>query len=290
MVSLEVFTNQPVGTVTSGGTTTSDTAFTVTPTNPFPAASTSVTPNTFFRIVDQADTSEIMIVTVAPGGSSSGQSWTVTRGAEGTTPVVHSANWTAVQLLSAGTFQNLKQTPSAATSAITVANTTNETVVASYQPVSGEIVAGTSYEAIAYGGFGKVLGGALPTLQWAVYWGGSGAPGSTFTSTGSTQIAKLTTGTNAPAFLTTVISSGMTFDLNGTITFIDATHAQANLNWWYNNATSLATAASNAVTSSTTSGGVVVSGSGPLILTAKWSATGAANTLTAVAPLIYRAA
>jgi hypothetical protein len=103
----EVYGNAPVGTVTAGGLTTSDTAFTVTPAIAFPAA--AVAPNTYFRITDQAlpMPTEIMLVTVCPGGTSAGQSWTVTRGYEGSTAVAHGANWTAEQLISGGTLAGL---------------------------------------------------------------------------------------------------------------------------------------------------------------------------------------
>jgi hypothetical protein len=103
----EVYGNAPVGTVTAGGLTTSDTAFTVTPAIAFPAA--AVAPGTFFRITDQAlpMPTEIMQVTVCPGGTAAGQSWTVTRAYEGTTAVAHGANWTAEQLISAGTLTGL---------------------------------------------------------------------------------------------------------------------------------------------------------------------------------------
>jgi hypothetical protein len=276
---IETFGNQPTASVTSGGTTTSDTSFVVTGSDSWPAASASVTPNTFFRFVDQANTSEIMIATAAAGGVPSSQTWTVLRGQEGTTAVTHSSPWTAVQLVSAGTLQNFKQASNAATTAVAVANTTTETILASYTPVGIDIEPGASFEAIAFGPFGKVLGGTLPTLTFNLRWGG----------VSGTSLCSLVTGTNAPAFLTTV-TTGLTFDVNGTVTLIDSTHAHANLNLWYNNATSLSTTASNATISSTTSGGVVISGSGPLVLTAKWSAASASNTLTAVAPLIYRAA
>jgi hypothetical protein len=105
-VSVEVFTNTPAGTVTSGGTDapasgTSE-SLTVTATVAFPVASTSATPPTVFHFCDIAAPSEIMRATVAPGGTGTGQAWTVTRGAEGTTPVTHATGYTIATVITAG--------------------------------------------------------------------------------------------------------------------------------------------------------------------------------------------
>jgi hypothetical protein len=100
----EVYANQPTGTVTAGGTTTSDTAFTVTAVTAFPVASTSPVPNTVFRIMDPALPAEIMLVTVCPGGAGAGQSWTVARAQEGTAGVAHAASWTCVQVITAASL------------------------------------------------------------------------------------------------------------------------------------------------------------------------------------------
>jgi hypothetical protein len=99
---VEAFTVLGAGTVTSGGTTApsagTSQSWTVTATVAFPVASTSATPPGFFYVTDVAANSELMLVTVAPGGTGSGQSWTVTRGADGTTPVTHSAGFSIVQV------------------------------------------------------------------------------------------------------------------------------------------------------------------------------------------------
>jgi hypothetical protein len=108
-VANDILTNQGSGTVTSGGTTapaqgTSE-SWTVTAANAFPQV--SVAAGTTFKIVDPAQQTEIMMVTVAPGGTGAGQSWTVTRGAEGTTPVVHAANCTVYEIITSGVLGNL---------------------------------------------------------------------------------------------------------------------------------------------------------------------------------------
>jgi hypothetical protein len=102
LVPLEAFANNSAATVTSGGldapaSGTSET-LTVNVTTAFPVA------NAYrqFHFVDQLLPTEKMLATAAPGGTGSGQSWTVTRGAEGTTPVTHSAGYTVVPVVTAG--------------------------------------------------------------------------------------------------------------------------------------------------------------------------------------------
>ena len=96
----ETFANQSQTTVSSGGTTApsggTTEAWTVASSASFPAASTGVTQ---FHVADTAtgETSEIILVT-----NVSGTTWSVTRGAEGTTPVAHSAGFSIVQVVTAG--------------------------------------------------------------------------------------------------------------------------------------------------------------------------------------------
>jgi hypothetical protein len=108
---VEVFANNPAGTVNSGGTDapaagTSE-AWTVNVTAAFAVASSTAVPATHFHIVDPAAPTEVMKVTTSPGGTGSGQSWTVTRGAEGSTPVTHAAGFTIVQSVTAGALQSI---------------------------------------------------------------------------------------------------------------------------------------------------------------------------------------
>ena len=99
---LEVFTNNPAGTVTAGGTTTSSQGsvetWTVSVAAAFPVALANATQ---FHVADTALPGEIFAVTVAPGGTGS-QTWTVTRGSEGSTTVAHTAGFTVVQVVTAG--------------------------------------------------------------------------------------------------------------------------------------------------------------------------------------------
>jgi hypothetical protein len=81
---------------------------------PFPVASNSATQPTQFHISDPALASEIVTVT-----NMSGLTWTVTRGAEGTTPVAHASGFTVKQVVTAaglsiaGTGQNGWSAPGA---------------------------------------------------------------------------------------------------------------------------------------------------------------------------------
>lgn len=100
--------NQPTTTVSSGGTTapspgTSET-WTVASSTGFPTASNSATPPTQFHVADAATgkTTEIIAVT-----NVSGTTWTVTRGAEGSTPISHTAGFTIVQVVTAGFLTNV---------------------------------------------------------------------------------------------------------------------------------------------------------------------------------------
>lgn len=100
-MALENYANLPSTTVSSGGTTapasgTTET-WTVASSSSFPAASNSATPPTQFHVADVAANSEMIAVT-----NVSGTTWTVTRGAESTTPVAHSAGFSIFQVTTAG--------------------------------------------------------------------------------------------------------------------------------------------------------------------------------------------
>lgn len=249
----------------------------------FPSASNSVSPITYFYIRDPADTTnEIVEVT-----NVAGTTFSVIRGACGTTPVAHATGATWVQVIAPGTLQNFKQASNAATSPVTVANSVTETVIATYQPVTGEVVAGTTFQAVAFGLY-QWIGAARPVITWRLRWGG----------VSGTVLAMLETATNCPALTPTTVTagSGFSFDVNGTVVFISTTSVTANLNWWYAG-TSLVTAPLNGVTTNTNSStgisqsaAVTVSGSGPLVLTFQWGTQSASNSLTATAPAIYREA
>ena len=232
-------------------------------------ASTTAIPATLFHIADPAQPTEIITVTDTTNKY-------VIRGAEGTTPVAHATGATYYQIITAGDLLAMKQASGAITSPVTLSNSTTEMVVATYQPITGEINAGTTFELIATGTMGTAQTTSIATLTWALKWGG----------TGGTTILSMVTGTNCPA-LVSAIATGSSFDVNGTVEFIDTTHAIGNLNfWWQKTTTTYSGVASNG-------SAITLSGSGPLVLTAKWSLTttsSVVNVLTAPAPLTYRAA
>ncbi len=102
-MTAELFANTPSTTVSSGGTDapvsgTSE-SWTVAASTSFPAAATGVTQ---FHISDPAQPSEVITVT-----NISGATWTVTRGAESSTPVAHSAGFTVKQVVTAGFLAGL---------------------------------------------------------------------------------------------------------------------------------------------------------------------------------------
>lgn len=265
---ITTYANNPNTTTTgSSGTTTSDTTWTVTSSSTFPAASNIAVPPTQFHVADPAQPGEIITVT-----NVSGTTWTVTRGAESTTAVAHATGATFYQIVSAGDLTAMKQAVGAITTPVNVQGTNSETVVCTYQPVTGEIMAGTTFELVATGSI-KLT--SAPTITWNIRWGGL---------TG-TSILTLVTGTNCTA-LTSSMSVARPFDVNGTVTFIDTTHAIANINFWF--AINGTTSIGQGVNSNASS--VAVTGSGPLVLTAQWSTTSTQNSLAIPAPLVYRAA
>lgn len=99
-----VFANNTGGTVTSGGTTTGDTSWTVSSVTGFPA---SLAAGDFFHVADPAQPGEKVKVT---GVSGSGPyTWTVVRGDEGSTAVAHAANFTVQQVVTAGDYAGLAE-------------------------------------------------------------------------------------------------------------------------------------------------------------------------------------
>lgn len=107
-MSLETFSNDPVTTVTSGGTDApaagTTQTWTVASSAAFPAASSAAGPPTQFHVADPLLPGEVIAVTDA-----SGTSWIVTRGAEGTVPVAHAAGFSVEQVVTAGAFGNFVQ-------------------------------------------------------------------------------------------------------------------------------------------------------------------------------------
>lgn len=104
-----VFANNTSGVVISGGTTAPSSgaseSWTVTSSS-FPA---TLAAGQAFHVADPAQPSEKIQVTAISG--SGPYTWTVIRGDEGTTPVVHSSSFTVSQAVTSGEFANFTQIP-----------------------------------------------------------------------------------------------------------------------------------------------------------------------------------
>lgn len=98
MALVEAWANYPSTTVSSGGATAPSPgtveSWTVASSAGFPPVTSGVSQ---FHVADKALPGEVIAVTAV-----SGTSWTVTRGAEGTSPVAHAAGLTVVQVVTAG--------------------------------------------------------------------------------------------------------------------------------------------------------------------------------------------
>ena len=103
-MATEVFANVPSTTVTSGGTGAPSggtvETWTVASSAEFAAIGSGLTQQ--FHVGDPEATSEIILVTAITGTT-----WTVTRGAESTTPVTHAAGFTIEQVITAGFLNGL---------------------------------------------------------------------------------------------------------------------------------------------------------------------------------------
>lgn len=263
---LAQFANQPVTTVTNGGTDapaqgTSE-QWTVSSSALFPAASLSAVPPTFFAVADTAATSEIIQVTAAT--TSSPWVWGVTRGAEGTSPVTHASSFTVMQVITAGDLANMYQYQNVAfTAPTTVGASTANGTMASYIPAAGDIpAAGVSYAFSAYGIFSS---GVLATLfTVAVTWNG-------------TTLASATKGASG----TVVAETSRSFWLEGQVNCYAAATMVSGLSF----TTSGSTGTMGGVLGAS-SAGVTVSGTaGPLALLVT---TGALQTFTTTGFLCHR--
>ncbi len=85
----------------------------------FPAVSAAS--GSQFHVADPAAPSELIAVT------QTGPAWTVTRGAEGTTPVAHQGGWTARQVVTAGVLGSMVQAVDARAFGATSDGTTDDT-------------------------------------------------------------------------------------------------------------------------------------------------------------------
>lgn len=103
MAALEIYANQPSTTVSSGGTDApasgTQETWTVASSSEFPAASSSATPPTQFHVADALASASSELIAVV---NVSGDTWTVIRGSESTTPVAHVSGFSVYQVVTAG--------------------------------------------------------------------------------------------------------------------------------------------------------------------------------------------
>jgi len=108
----EVFTNDAQTVVSSGGTGaaaggSSETWIVATP-GAFPIVSSTAARPMAFHVADPAFPTEVIAVT-----NTSGATWTVTRGADGSTPVAHSPGFIVRPTVTAGALADLRDAPAA---------------------------------------------------------------------------------------------------------------------------------------------------------------------------------
>jgi hypothetical protein len=115
-----LFANYASTTVTSGGldvpSAGSSETWTVESSSLFPAASSGA--GTYFHVADPQAPTELMTVT-----NVSGTTWTVTRGAESTSPVLHNPNFAVWAVASAGDLANLESSVASLNTSVASLNT-----------------------------------------------------------------------------------------------------------------------------------------------------------------------
>jgi len=172
-VTAEIFTDLATTTVSSGGTDAPSGGtvenWTVASSSSFPAASSTAVPPTGFHVVDTAAGagSEIIAVT-----NVSGSTWTVTRGAEGTTPVTHTAGFTIRNTVTSGWLNTVPAENSASIQYVsTSGDATGVTDTAAIQDALNAVVSGGIVQLAAgyYYTTGPLIVPPGVTLQGATY-------------------------------------------------------------------------------------------------------------------------
>jgi len=198
-ITTELWANPATSTtVSSGGTTapvsgTSESWTMAGGYAGFPSASNSATPPTQFHVIDPLLPTELIAVT-----NVSGSTWTVTRGAEGTTPVAHASGFAVIQVVTAAGLDNLLQGPPSGnglalpranvnTSILSAVNSTTALVAATMNVPANEATAGSIYEIEAWGVYGTAS--ANTNLTFAVTWGAVTLGSNAFTMPASVSIA-----------------------------------------------------------------------------------------------------
>lgn len=268
-MTVETFSNPAAATtVTTGGTTapaalTQETWTVAGGFAGFPGASSAAAYPTFFRIFDPLLSSEIMWVV-----NTSGSTWTVIRGNEGTTPVAHPAGFAVQQVISGGTLNNFAQTATSDSGLIqakagiltqAAISSTTPTTVASLSVAANEPVPGAVYEIDVFGFYSTSAG--TPALDIAVQWGST------------------TVGAQAVGVGTAVTDNNSRFRIRTILVFNTATACYANHSVSMATVNTGATAVPQFMFGPTNSTTVIVSSATTLTLTLAWSTTGGSITV-----------
>jgi hypothetical protein len=282
MFQAELFANNASETIATNGyagSATADTpaaltqeSWTFTAVTEWPAASSSASPTTGFRIANSNSAyPEIMAVI-----NISGDVATVLRGIEGTTTYAHPAGSTFYAIASAGTLDQFGQNElQAVTTPVTASNTASTETIVTWTPAAQDVpAAGVAYEFTAFGTLSTAATAADVNVEFTVAWNG-------------TTLATLTTGATAGgggvSVGTDITDSG--WWLEGAIICESATSMVAGMNF-VTHKTSTASyqgvTVSNDGTDELTAGAVTVSGDGPLTVTAAWLHAETANVLAGV--------
>ena len=151
-MATDLFANRPFTTVISGGTTAPSggtvETWVVASSALFPAASSG--PGTQFHVGDPAQPTEVITVT-----NVSGTTWTVTRGAESTTPLAHAPNFTIWEVVSAGDLTAFMQNPM---------TTAGDTVYGGASGAPMRLAAGTSGQMLT--STGAATAWVTPATDW----------------------------------------------------------------------------------------------------------------------------
>ena len=226
--------NRAVTTVTSGGTDAPSSGtqetWTVASSSGFGAAVTGVSQ---FHVSDASPSAASEIIAVT---NVSGTTWTVTRGAESTTPVAHADGFTVYQVVTAGFLAAVSASSSgsaatagtAATALALNSATTTVAVSGAAAPTAGQVLTASSGTAATWSyGLTSVLttggdllfeSGALAPARLA---GNTSAAKNFLTSTGAGGTA------NAPAWGTIAVGDVPTLNQNTTGTATTALAANA---------------------------------------------------------------